>query len=306
MTLQCTWKRRVATAILGMLLGMAGIPGIAGVASAQGVTVPAPPAAPKAPCCETVVHQVAVDGWLGINYVAEQKQWVDRNELLVLHLSYPYIASVEPGSPADRAGLEAGDTIRAYNETDLKGKQVSLSKLLKPGSRLVVRVRRGGESYDIPIRVGRRPVATRQAWYMEKAPATPRTDVRTGGRIREREALVAMLPVEPAPAMHAVPSLAGGFANGSLALAGAEVVRVNAELGEIFGVTRGLLVVAVGANTPASRAGLRGGDVIVRAAGRAIATPRELADRLQRADDRTMQLVVVRRKKEQEVVLSWR
>ena len=291
------------TAMTAALLGVGSSLGAAATASAQGATGGTPPA-PREPCCETVVHKVSVNGWLGINYVATQKQWVERNELFVMHYSYPYIASVEPGSPADRAGLEAGDTILAYNETDLKGKQVSLSKLLKPGAKLMVKVRRARETYEIPITVGRRPDATRPVWYIVK-PGAARSDVRVGERLRDREPVIAALPPDPAIPVAPVPSLTA-FASGSLALAGAEVVRMNRDLGEIFGVDRGLLVVAVGVNTPASRAGLRGGDVIVQADGRALTTPRELADRLQRADERRLKLVIVRKKQEQDVVLSWR
>lgn len=304
MNVQFPWNWRTATT--AALLGVGSSLGTAATASAQGATGGTPPVA-KEPCCETVVHKVSVDGWLGINYVAEQKQWVEKNELLVKHFSYPYIASVEPGSPADRAGLEAGDTILAYNETDLKGKQVSLSKLLKPGAKLMVKVRRARETYEIPITVGRRP-DSRRAWVIAK-PQGERIDVREAERVRDRERvrepMIAPLPADPATPAAPVPSLTA-FASGSLALAGAEVVRVNRDLGEIFGVDRGLLVVAVGVNTPASRAGLRGGDVIVKADGRTITTPRELADRLQRADERRLKLVIVRKKKEQDVVLSWR
>ena len=305
MNVQFPWNWRTATTVA--LLGVGSSLGTA-TASAQGATGGSPQVAPKEPCCETVVHKVSVDGWLGINYVSTQKQWVEKNELFVLHYSYPYIASVEPGSPADRAGLEAGDTILAYNEADLKGKQVSLSKLLKPGAKLMVKVRRARETYEIPITVGRRPEATRQVWYIEK-PGAAHGDVRAGERVRDRERgrepVIVALPADPATPVAPVPSLTA-FATGSLALAGAEVVRVNRDLGEVFGVERGLLVVAVGVNTPASRAGLRGGDVIVKADGRTISTPRELADRLQQADERRMKLVIVRMKKEQDVVLSWR
>jgi serine protease Do len=169
----------------------------------------------------------------------------------------------------------------------------------------MVKVRRGGETYELPLTVGRRP-EQRQAWVIAKPHGSgERTAERVRDRVRARDAVVTVVPIEPATPMAPMPMLAGGT-SASLALAGAEVVRVNEELGEIFGVAHGVLVVAVGVNTPASRAGLRGGDVIVKAEGRPISTPRELAERLQRADERQVKLVVVRKKREQDVVLSWR
>lgn len=291
--------RALATALLGML----GSAATGRIVAAQAADGGAP--APK-PRTEVMVHKTAVDGWLGINYVAEQKQWVERNELLVTHFTYPYIASVEPGSPADRAGLEAGDTILAYNDIDLRGKPVSLTKLLRPGAKLMVKVRRARETYDIPVVVGRRSMATRQAWMIEKN-GSSRVEVRGGAtRVRGGEPSVVVVPEEPGTPTAPMPPMPSLAYSASLALAGAEVVRVNEDLGEVFGVTQGVLVVAVGVNTPASRAGLRGGDVIVKVDGRAITTPRELQERLRRAEDREVRLAVVRKKKEQVLTLSWK
>ncbi len=66
----------------------------------------------------------------------------------------------------------------------------------------------------------------------------------------------------------------GGFAFafgiGEHAVAGAELSPLNASLGHYFGTSSGLLVLRVAPGTPAARAGLRPGDVIVRAADHAV------------------------------------
>lgn len=57
---------------------------------------------------------------------------------------------------------------------------------------------------------------------------------------------------------------------GSRAIAGAELTELNPGLGEYFGTDEGVLVVRVPDDTPAARAGLQAGDVVVNVNGNAI------------------------------------
>lgn len=59
---------------------------------------------------------------------------------------------------------------------------------------------------------------------------------------------------------------------GMVAVAGAEFEPINEGLGHYFGTDKGLLVLRVIPETPAARAGLQSGDVVVRADGRPIDT----------------------------------
>jgi serine protease Do len=68
----------------------------------------------------------------------------------------------------------------------------------------------------------------------------------------------------------------GTFTFGMRAVAGAELHDIKPELGAHFGVQRGVLVLDAREGTPAARAGLRGGDVIVRANGAEIGSITEL------------------------------
>lgn len=60
------------------------------------------------------------------------------------------------------------------------------------------------------------------------------------------------------------------FTVGMRAIAGAELFELNPELGETFGTLEGVLVLNASDGTPAARAGLRGGDVIVSADGKPV------------------------------------
>ena len=255
-------------------------------------------------------------GWLGIHYVCAIETWAKNGELFVKHSGYPLVAAVEPGSPADRAGIEAGDTIIAYNNEDINGRVLSLTKLLKPGSKLKVRIHRANESMDIPVVVARR---TRYAPDVGTIAPRVRVEIDSVTGLAQRMVIrsraprsmtivtdqstpvVAMAPLPPTPAT--APALA--WSSTTTALAGAELARVTPDLGESFGVAHGVLVLSVGADTPAARAKLRGGDVITRVDGADVVTPFQVQRALQRAENDEVRLTIVRKRKTIEVPLSW-
>jgi C-terminal processing protease CtpA/Prc len=91
---------------------------------------------------------------------------------------------------------------------------------------------------------------------------------------------------------------------GRRAVAGAELSELNPELARYFRVDDGVLVLQVSRSTPAARAGLQGGDVIVRAGGRAV---RSVAD-LRRAfgdDDGKVRLEVMRHGQRRQLDVEW-
>jgi membrane-associated protease RseP (regulator of RpoE activity) len=78
------------------------------------------------------------------------------------------------------------------------------------------------------------------------------------------------------------------------AIGGAELTDLNEGLAEYFGADEGVLVVRVPDRTPAARAGLEAGDVIVRANGVAVGTISELRRTIGRSDD-PIRLEIIRR-----------
>lgn len=91
---------------------------------------------------------------------------------------------------------------------------------------------------------------------------------------------------------------------GFSAVAGMTLEELNPDLGSYFGADRGLLVLDVGADTPAADAGLRGGDVILRCAGNGVDSIHELRRAIARADDDHVELVVLRERREIELELA--
>ena len=80
----------------------------------------------------------APSGWVGLSIVQNARG----GEGSDTKVEYPIVASVEPGSPAQAAGLVAGDTILAYNDIDANTDPLGVRSLLIPGKELVIKVRR--------------------------------------------------------------------------------------------------------------------------------------------------------------------
>src|SRR4051794_22986894 len=84
--------------------------------------------------------QDAPTGWVGVAYTTGTGE-MNRDGMLVF-ADYPVIESVEPDSPAERAGLTAGDRIIAMNSQDLKRSPLPIASMIQPGRKIVVLYKR--------------------------------------------------------------------------------------------------------------------------------------------------------------------
>jgi S1-C subfamily serine protease len=229
------------------------------------------------------------------------------------YLEYPVVRSVDPGSPAARAGILSGDTVLAYDGADVRKVPVQLRKLLRPGETVRVRVRRAGRVRELPVVIARRHQPARVTMELggadwvavpraERAPQAPRQPGQWGMRVPAPNAAAPV--ATPAPPAVGYVYVYGAPSVNQL-VAGAELVRVTPDLGESFGVETGVLVLSVAPNTPAAQSGLRGGDVIVRVNGDEVVLPIALRRAIDRAADNAVELEIVRKKKKEKVKLTW-
>ena len=273
------------------------------------------------------------EGWLGIHYSAEAKIDQTGDGLRISYNSYPVIEAIEPGSPAERSGLQVGDTLLTFNGHDFVRRGVPMARLLRPGEKLAIRLQRNA-TRTVTVTVGQRPPGA--FGFSMRAPlppgarvtvqAAPRTPVAEMERAAEalREVSVQLAPetrilaenlarqtvraLEREVVMNpsVAPLIAFGSLSGGMQVAGAEMVPVNSGLGDVLGVRKGVLILNVPAATPAERSGLRAGDVVVRAATAEVVDPRGLhMAMLHAGPSKVLQLDVVRKGKGQRVTLRW-
>ncbi len=245
-------------------------------------------------------------GWVGVAYTTGVGQ-SDRNGTLVFN-GYPVIESVEPNSPAQRAGLAAGDTILAMNSQDLRRSPLPVAAMIQPGQKILFRFKRNDTIREVTLTVAPRPRGTSETLSLtviEQSAAeaaardgrTPTPPAQLGSPLRAR------MPVPPGAA---IAPLAFGFGPRSLGVAGAELTGLNTDLGFYVGVTTpGIFVVNVALGTPAKESGLRPGDVIIRADASSVGNPGELIRVMRESTGSSIRLDIVRKRKPQTLTLRW-
>jgi membrane-associated protease RseP (regulator of RpoE activity) len=181
----------------------------------------------------------------------------------------------------------------------------SFQELLRPGTKLTMRLKRGRVTLDRTVLVERRP----DSWAPQgdMAPMAPMPP--EGPEAPEAPGFRTPLPPNVSWAPLAPGMSSAGGVNVSvwydnLTIAGAHVQQFAA-LKDYFGVDSGLLVLSVVPGTPAARAGLRDGDVITRANGKVVTSPGQFAQAVGRSRDGSLTLDIVRQKKKETVTLKW-
>ena len=242
-------------------------------------------------------------GWVGLLITTGIGQ-TDAAGKMVFN-DYPVIESIDPGSPAEKAGLRAGDILISINSQDFKRNPIPMTSLLQPGKRVVFRYRRD----DVP-KVSRLVVAEcpsgkcGRVTYSLIGPDMSRIQ-RGQTEVMLRRAASGGRP--PLPIRVAVPPFdVFGTGTPSIAIAGAEMTQLNEGLRELVNVKGdGIFVVNVTVPSIAGDAGLRSGDVIVRVEKQLVQNPGQLIRFMLEAPDNSLLLQVLRKQKEQNLTLRW-
>ncbi|HKE96148.1 MAG TPA: PDZ domain-containing protein, partial [Povalibacter sp.] len=116
----------INTAVLAQQAGTEGIGFAIPVNLVRGVT------------SEIIEHGRVRRGWLGVHVIGDPNR----------RFSAPVVGQIDPGSPADKAGLKPGDLITELNGRQILSDQEALTQVaaLPPGSRVEIRFRRGNQS----------------------------------------------------------------------------------------------------------------------------------------------------------------
>lgn len=203
------------------------------------------------------------------------------------------VTKVSEDSPAAKGGIRAGDVILKFNGEEVSSYR-KLTRLIMetaPDHKVVLRVFRSGGEEEITVTVGKRDVTAFQTGGIgvENFPSAPQ---------------VMRIPRVPrAPLPNGELNSRGGFILRSAPRRqiGINTTVLSAQLADYFGIsgTKGLLIDEVLADSPAAKAGLKAGDVIVEANGRQITSEIELIKIVSENTEGTVLMTVVRDKNRQ-------
>jgi serine protease Do len=193
------------------------------------------------------------------------------------------ITLVDPDSPAARSGLMVKDIILEYNNERVEGTTqfVRMVSETPVGRKVSMEVFRNGGIQTLTAQIGARPGQNFN--FSMTAPMAP----------------MAPMPPSPPNIDLTMPDIPGGLLSWQSSSLGYISEPVDGQLADFFGVKEGVLVRSVVAQSPAEKAGLKAGDVIVKADGMPVKSPREITGMLRRQrDNKKLSLTVVRSHKE--------
>jgi len=191
------------------------------------------------------------------------------------------ITSVAEGSPAEKAGLKRGDVVLEYNGQAVQGVEqfIRLVRETPVGRSVTLKVNRDGSVLMINATIGTCESCT---------PFGPL------GRFRVPDVQVWSFP-------HDLPSVFTTWRSGML---GIEAEAIESQLAEYFGVQEGVLIRSVKPDSPAAKAGLRAGDVIIKAGDKRVTKPRQVTEAIRSAKGGPLALTIVRDKREMVVSVT--
>ncbi len=240
------------------------------------VGAPSPPTAPVPPM-QSLMRLMAANG----SYLGVGVRDVDAERKRALNLKEERgaeITSVEEDSPAAKAGLKTGDVVLEYAGTRVESMEqfIRMVRETPAGREVKIGVTRAGNLVTLTAKP--ESGQSRMSRTVRIAPM-PQIDIR--GMMGSLDS--------PRAVMYWKSSTLG-----------VEAESLDNQLADFFGVKQGVLVRSVGKDTPAEKAGIKAGDVIVKVEDTNVGSPREVtsAVRNARSSGKTVNLSLVRDKKE--------
>jgi serine protease Do len=195
------------------------------------------------------------------------------------------VIRVDEGSPAELAGIKAGDVVLAYNGQRVEGAEqfVRFVRETPPGRTIKLSVVRNGARQNVSVSLGRRK-------GQSFGPSA--------------EELHIDVPDISIP-MPDIPQAMMSWRN---SVFGVEAEALgDTQLAAYFGVKEGVLVRSVVKGTAAEKAGLKAGDVLLKVDNEHIASPRDVSNAMREARSagkKTIPIVLMRERKESTVSVT--
>ena len=218
------------------------------------------------------------------------------------------VVHVDHDGPAGKMGLRERDVVTQMNGVTIEGEE-QIRRMLHdtpPGRTVNFVILRDGQQMTVTAQMADREEVERQAWerHLGAPPVLP-ASAPEGMLVGPADASPPVTPAAPLPP----PKNGKGFLGSLLTsptYTGAMLERVGPQLASFFGVSTGtgLLVRGVDNNSPAAMAGIRAGDVVVRADSRTLGSMTQWAKAIRDAKGRPVTVVIVRDRQEKTVTLT--
>jgi serine protease Do len=212
------------------------------------------------------------------------------------------VKEVIKGSPAERAGLHAGDVILRFDGETVTSvrKLTRLIEEASPEHSARITVLRNGSEQEVSATLSQRdrfePAIEGTPMPGFDAEGLKRMGEELGKQSGEWELKGDEMRKRLEELQRDHPE--GVFSFGSSRRIGVTTSTLSRQLADYFGVTNGVLVNSVEANSPADKAGLKAGDIITEADGSKVEDAGDLSGILNRKEEGEVTLTIVRDKKQ--------
>ena len=190
-------------------------------------------------------------GWLGIGFSPNEEGLIE-------------IVGIEQESPAELAKLEEGDIVLQIDGKDLPSPEMLVKeiRMRKPGQTVTLKIKKDGKESDVKVKLGE--YTEESAW-------------------REMEMRFPRLFAPEQKFLEVAPRARLQFGFETRKFIGVNVDPLNKELAEFFGAKdgKGLLVSQIKEGSPAEKAGLKVGDVLIKADGKKLEREGDLSKVIQ-------------------------
>ncbi|NOT49489.1 MAG: PDZ domain-containing protein [Acidobacteria bacterium] len=209
------------------------------------------------------------------------------------------VESVIEGSPAQSAGIQKGDVLVKVNGEDVTStrKLTRLIGEISPDHQARIIVLRNGTEREITVTVGKRQgIKFDEGSFAPLAPMS-RLEFPQMPNLERLPRFEGTLPP-------GAPDAPFAFALGTRRQIGAGLTPLTKQLAEHFGVDGGALINNVRENSPAAKAGLKAGDIIVEADGKAVKGDFDLIRAIGEKKEGSVTLTIVRDRNRQTISVT--